>query len=172
MSNSFLSSQLPQQMVSILESTLLQHVFSLWSDRSASLRFISWLQHALGNGKLYYKTYLICVSIHPLSSELDSYTPGAPETPFLSNLLKCLYNLTSFLLVSRTPSPPCPAPTNFSQEPIPTVEHFLSLLLETWNGDDYQSEVLALLTHISLQPFEGKHQLTSYMHYSSASSRQ
>lgn len=44
-----------------------------------------------------------------------------------------------------------------SQEPIPTVEHFLSLLLETWNGEDYQSEVLSLLTHLSLQPFEGEH---------------
>ena len=42
------------------------------------------------------------------------------------------------------------------QEPIPTVEHFLSILLKTWNGEDYQHEVLALLSHLSLQPFEGK----------------
>lgn len=41
------------------------------------------------------------------------------------------------------------------QEPIPTVESFLSILLEVWNGSDYQHEVLQLLTHLSLQPFEG-----------------
>ena len=109
----FLSSQLPQQMASILDIILLQHVFSLWSDCSASLRFISWLQHALGNGKIYLiNLYSYLVRIYPtFSLELDSYTPGAPENPFLSNLLKCLCNLTSFLLVSHS-SPPLPFPSS------------------------------------------------------------
>ena len=41
------------------------------------------------------------------------------------------------------------------QEPIPTVESFLHILLEEWNGDDYRNEILDLLSHLSLQPFDG-----------------
>ena len=42
------------------------------------------------------------------------------------------------------------------KEPIPTVESFLHILLEEWNGDDYRNEILDLLSHLSLQPFDGK----------------
>lgn len=42
-----------------------------------------------------------------------------------------------------------------AQEPIPTVESFLHILLEEWNGDDYRNEILDLLSHLSLQPFDG-----------------
>lgn len=46
--------------------------------------------------------------------------------------------------------------TSILQEPIPTVESFLHILLEEWNGDDYRHEILNLLTHISLQPFDSQ----------------
>ena len=42
-----------------------------------------------------------------------------------------------------------------SQEPIPTVEDFLEVFMENWNGTDYQEEILQLLGHLSLVPFEG-----------------
>ena len=42
------------------------------------------------------------------------------------------------------------------QEPIPTVESFLHILLEEWNGDDYRREILNLLSHLTLQPFDGE----------------
>ena len=40
------------------------------------------------------------------------------------------------------------------QEPLPTVERFLELFLECWNGEDYREQVLKLLSYTSLQPFE------------------
>lgn len=39
------------------------------------------------------------------TTELDMYVPGDPESPFLSNLLKCLMKFTSFLLVTLLLSP-------------------------------------------------------------------
>ena len=35
------------------------------------------------------------------------------------------------------------------------MESFLHILLEEWNGDDYRNEIMDLLSHISLQPFDG-----------------
>ena len=55
------------------------------------------------------------------------------------------------------------------QEPIPTVESFLSILLEVWNGSDYQHEIFQLLTHLSFQPFEGL--MTMIIQYSRVSYR-
>ena len=43
-----------------------------------------------------------------------------------------------------------------TQEPVPTVESFLEILLEVWDGEDYQTEIFQLLSHLSLQPFEGQ----------------
>ena len=43
-----------------------------------------------------------------------------------------------------------------SQEPIPTVESFLHILLEEWNGDDYRREIMDLLSHLSLQSFDSQ----------------
>ncbi len=40
------------------------------------------------------------------------------------------------------------------QEPLPTVETFLELFLECWNGEDYRDQVLKLLSFTTLQPFE------------------
>jgi len=42
--------QLPSQMAAVLESGLLRHLFSLWSDPSAALRLTYWLEHTLGYG--------------------------------------------------------------------------------------------------------------------------
>ena len=44
----------------------------------------------------------------------------------------------------------------FILEPIPVVESFLSILLEVWNGSDYQGEVLGLMEHLSFQSFSGR----------------
>lgn len=71
--------------------------------------------------------------------ELDNHTPKGPESPSLLHILNCLSELTKFLL-----------------EPLPVVESFLSLLLEVWEGVAYQSQVCALLGHLSLQPFSGE----------------
>ena len=71
--------------------------------------------------------------------ELDSYIPGTSESPTLLHMLKCLKDLMEFIL-----------------EPIPVVESFLSILLEVWNGSDYQGEVLGLMEHLSFQSFSGK----------------
>ena len=43
-------SQLPSQMAAVLESSLLRHVFAIWSDPSAALRVTYWLQYTLGYG--------------------------------------------------------------------------------------------------------------------------
>lgn len=83
---------------------------------------------------------------------------GAPDVKnsFFPKLLKCLANLTTFLSVSHSPPPnQLSSHACLSQEPIPTVEGFLPILLESWDGEDYQADVLALLSHLSLQPFEG-----------------
>ena len=92
--------------------------------------------------------------VPPPPPELDEYSPGC-ESPQLKHLLQRLQDLTDFLLVhigkhslEATYAPP-------PQEPIPTVESFLMVLLEEWSGEDYQSEVLGLLSHLSLQPFGG-----------------
>lgn len=110
------SIELPGQMAAVLDSELMKHVLVMWSDPSAALRLVYWLEHTLGY-------------------ELDEYSPGC-ESPQLKHLLQRLQDLTDFLL-----------------EPIPTVESFLMVLLEEWSGEDYQSEVLGLLSHLSLQPF-------------------
>lgn len=49
------------------------------------------------------------------------------------------------------PSHPC------MQEPLPTVELFLLILLECWNGEDYKTQVFKLLSYTSLQHFDGTH---------------
>ena len=94
--------------------------------------------------------------VPPPPPELDEYSPGC-ESPQLKHLLQRLQDLTDFLLVhhwqTQFGSYVCP-PTP-TQEPIPTVESFLMVLLEEWSGGDYQSEVLGLLSHLSLQPFGG-----------------
>jgi centromere protein I len=73
---------------------------------------------------------------HSLGYELDSYSPGSVN-PDLKSLLGDLHKLTQFIM-----------------EPIPTVESFLHILLEEWNGDDYRNEIMDLLSHLSLQPFD------------------
>lgn len=73
---------------------------------------------------------------HSLGYELDEYSPGS-ENAHLKRLLQCLAQLTEFIL-----------------EPVPTVESFLEILLEVWDGEDYQTEIFQLLSHLSLQPFE------------------
>ena len=122
---------------------------------------------------------LVILTCHLSTAELDKYShrDGAEDVknPFLSNLLKCLVNLTTLISVMHdivhmydlftalysSPSWPLHVPlmivlSLLSQEPIPTVEAFLPILLESWDGEDYQHEVLSLLSHLSLQPFEGK----------------
>ena len=42
------------------------------------------------------------------------------------------------------------------QEPIPVLEQFLELVLEHWSGDEYREEVLQLVSHLSLQPFDSE----------------
>ncbi len=37
------------------------------------------------------------------------------------------------------------------------VEGFLLVMLERWNGLDYKKEIFRLLSHLSLQPFQGTH---------------
>lgn len=71
-----------------------------------------------------------------LAPELDDYKPGHAESPRLLQLLQCITQLTDFLL-----------------EPIPTVETFLLILLECWNGEEYATEVFHLLSYCSLQHF-------------------
>ena len=42
------------------------------------------------------------------------------------------------------------------QEPIPVLEQFLELVLEHWSGNEYREEVLQLVSHLSLQPFDSE----------------
>lgn len=72
-----------------------------------------------------------------LGQELDEYVPGRKESPNFLQLLKCLVELTQHLL-----------------EPVPTVEVFLGIFLECWNGEDYSEHIFRLLSYSSLQHFE------------------
>ena len=100
--------------------------------------------------------------------DLDEYVPGDPERPHLLHRLQCTAKLTEFLLVRRSPvqeNNVCCifwwlkfhyywSDSPLLQEPLPTMETFLQILLECWNGEDYQDQIFKLLSFTTLQPFE------------------
>lgn len=113
----------------------------------------------------------------PSPSSLPSLCTFSPSLPLLLPSLSArVGRILSWFRECRATKPPAMSPSadsvhhgrlgslvwvcgdvvllSHSQEPIPTVESFLHILLEDWNGDDYRSEILQLMTHLSLQPFE------------------
>ena len=65
-------SQLPSQMAAVLESGLLRHLFSLWSDPSAALRLTYWLEHTLGYGNGVPRLLLCYVGVNSSEYKIAS----------------------------------------------------------------------------------------------------
>ena len=99
--------------------------------------------------------------------EMDGYVPGAGESKQLAHLLTCVTALTGSLLVgARFKEEVRVKVFNVSlllqpQELVPSVEMFLSDLLQHWNGEDYGAHIFKLLSHLPLQSFSGMCILTN-----------